>query len=389
MNEDSRKGVSRAPISLVASIESSPSYGPLRPHEVAPSIGSSQQGTVYSSSHDSNNVVQDATSGRAMILGIHQEPSHAPRASHRGKLSFDLVETELVCPIIADDIQNRWLSSYIPTPEQTIKEYPANVVSFMSRVFKSYAAIAVNGRGVPPFVHSTQMIASETCPPLSTCLTLVRLFARPFPGSKDAAVSTIQHEMGKIYPVKDACDSMTLLGTFQAYLIYTIVLYFSLDDVPKTFLRQTMMIIQELACASSHQGLVCLAEQQSTRPRWESWIIAEAKRRTLYVMCMFDSILLSREGLPNYLSIELKGLPAPATKNLWQPCIRSNWERLYNTYLAEWPDEGLRIDELWPLPPDLDQAGIDERSRRVDLWLETVDEFGTMLFAVTNCTHGS
>lgn len=302
---------------------------------------------------------------------------------------FDCVEDELMCPINAEDIQNRWLSAYMPSPDQTIKEYPKNVVSFMSRMLKSYAVSVINDRGLPPFVHFSQITTSTVSLPLKTCLTMVRLLAKSFPGSQDVAVSTIRQEMRKLYPFNVTCGIMTLLTKFQAYLIYTMALYFSVEDLPRSFLRESMMAIQDLACASSHQGLMCVAEKQFSRPRWEAWIICEVKRRTLYIMCMFDSILLSREGLPNYLSIELKGLTAPSSKHLWQSRSRRDWEISYNVHLAEWPEEFLRIDELWPTPLELSQDDVRERGHRVDRWLEAVDEYGTMLFAVTSCTHGS
>jgi len=62
---------------------------------------------------------------------------------------------------------------------------------------------------------------------------------------------------------------------------------------------------------------------------------------------------------------------------------------MYNIHLAQWMDGGLCIDELWPIPANLDETGISERRSRVDEWLQNIDEFGTMLYAVTSCTHGT
>ncbi len=44
--------------------------------------------------------------------------------------------------------------------------------------------------------------------------------------------------------------------------------------------------------------------------------MAEAKRRTLYTMYLFDNILSAQDGLPTFLSTELRGLAAPAEKSL-------------------------------------------------------------------------
>ncbi|CAM1510060.1 Fc.00g003950.m01.CDS01 [Cosmosporella sp. VM-42] len=302
--------------------------------------------------------------------------------------TFDFTGLQLVCPINADDISNRWLNSFIPTPGQTIKNYPPKVASFIYRILKSYTTVAVRGRGVPPFVHYLQTTTLQANPPLSTCLSLARMCDKPLPGSESAVAEVIQREMNNLYESRDTYDDMCLLAAFQAYLIYAMLLYFRLSQGSNPFLRQAVMSLQELACSTSRQGLVCKPEQQHTRPRWEDWVVAEAKRRTLFTMYLFDSTLSSEDGLPTFFGTELEGLPAPANRSLWLTRIRRDWEAAYNTHLAEWAEGGLRIDELWPIPVGLDDSSLSSRRRKVDDWLEDVDEFGTMLYAVTSCTHG-
>lgn len=301
--------------------------------------------------------------------------------------SLDL-SLELFCPINPEDIRNRWLNSFVPVPGQKIKDYPPSITAFIYRILKSYAAVTVHGRGVPPFVHASQTMGTSARPPLSTCLTLVRLSQNPLPGSESVAVDVLQREMNSIYDKHRTYDDMGLLAAFQAYLIYSMVLFFRLSDDSKPFFRQAMMNLQDLACSTSRRGLVCIAEQQRTRPRWEAWIVAEAKRRTLFAMYLFDSVLSAQDGIPTFLGTELQGLPAPASQFLWRAHTRQDWQRAYNTHLAAWESEGFHIDELWPIPANLDEPAVLERRSRVDQWLETVDEFGTVLYAVTSCTHG-
>ncbi|KAE8444946.1 hypothetical protein EG329_014073 [Mollisiaceae sp. DMI_Dod_QoI] len=310
-----------------------------------------------------------------------------PMSEPMGVLDFSSLD--LVCPINAGEISNRWLNAYIPTEGQTLKAYPISTTSFIYRILKSYAAVAVHGRGIPPFVHSSEIAALAACPPLSTCLSLVRICERPLPGSAGVATQVLEREMNNIYELRDTYDDMALLAAFQAYLLYAMVLFFRLSQGSNPFLRQAMMNLQELACISSQRGLVCVAEQQRARPRWESWIVAEAKRRTLYTMYLFDSVLSAQDGLPTFLGTELQGLPAPSNKALWESQSRHGWETAYNIYLAEWIDGGLCIHELWPIPADLDERGLSQIRSRVDEWLQNLDEFGTMLYAVTSCTHGS
>jgi hypothetical protein len=175
------------------------------------------------------------------------------------------------------------------------------------------------------------------------------------------------------------------LAAFQAYLIYSMMLFFSPQYGQSLIDRQVMVNLLDFACDMATTGVVCPAEIANSRPDWESWIVACTKRRTLYTLYFFDNIFCTARGLPTFIGEELASLPAPARKTLWEASDRTAWEKRYTIHLTEWPDGALRIDELWPGP----ELGKDERRRRVDRWLETVDEFGMMLFTVTHLTHGT
>lgn len=306
-----------------------------------------------------------------------------------GPEALDFSRLDLICPIDVDAITNRWLNPYIPDPEQTVKEYPASVTRFIYRILKSYAAMTARGRGTLPFLHPIQIKHQPAGSPLATSLSLARISENPLPRSESAAALVLQREMESIVALRESYDDMSLLAAFQAYLIYTMVLFFRLSQGPSSFFRGAMMNLQELACSASRRGLVCATDERHARPRWEEWIVAEAKRRTLYVMYLFDSVLSAQENLPTFLGVELRGLPAPASKALWEAQNRGVWEKEFNAFLAEWTESGLAIDELWPVPADYDETAIARRQSRVDHWLESLDEYGTMMFAVTGCTHCS
>lgn len=170
------------------------------------------------------------------------------------------------------------------------------------------------------------------------------------------------------------------------------------------------MNLQDLASSSIRQGIVLLPHHHQShhhhhhhstnqRPSWEAWVAAEAKRRALYTMYLFDSALSSLDDLPTFLGTELRGLPAPAGGSLWAAGSREAWGAAYDDCVADWGEEEgeergeregdggfLRIEELWPATTDA--AGLARRERRIGLWLEDADEFGMMLYAVTCGTHG-
>ncbi|KAG8418969.1 type 1 serine/threonine-protein phosphatase catalytic subunit glc7 [Metarhizium acridum] len=311
-----------------------------------------------------------------------------PPSLRDGLNEINFSNLELVCPINPDDIQHRWIQAYLPVLGQTIKQYPSGVSGFIYRTLKSYASVAIKGRGCLPFIHSAQLISQPSGSPLTTCLSLVRICSNSLPGSHNAAATLIHREMDRLYERREDYDAQTLFAAFQAYLIYSLVLFFVLNHSRDANFREIMTNLQQLACSSAGQGLVCAAEQRRARPRWEEWIVCEAKLRTLYVMYLFDSTLCIQEGLPTFLGNELSGLPAPSNKLLWQAKSRYDWEKEYNMHMTEWMGESLTIDELWPMPADLDTRAVERRRIRVDHWLENLDEYGTMLYAVTRCTHG-
>ncbi|KAK6360288.1 hypothetical protein TWF730_006436 [Orbilia blumenaviensis] len=280
----------------------------------------------------------------------------------------------------------RWMRSYIPLPEQITKAYSPATTNFIRRILKSYATSAIRGRGVPPFIHPLQ-ISTKSASPLITCLSLVRVYEALLPGSEESVAGVLMREMQYLYTQRATYDEMMLLSAFQAYLLYSMVLFFQSSRPDDEFLRQAIITLQDLACSSSQQGLVCLDEQGCSRPKWEAWIVTEAKRRTLYTMYMFDSVLLAQDGLPVYLGSELRGLPAPENKTLWRAQTRDHWEAAYNLHLADWGGRPFRIDELWPISIASDNIEPAERRKRIDRWSENLDEFGMMVYAVTSSTH--
>jgi hypothetical protein len=344
---------------------------------------------IRSESTKINSTSSDNLSSRITQDHSLQDPTLIGGAHVCDRLeTLDFSALDLVCPINVDQISNRWLNAFLPVAGQKLKEYPSTITHFIYRVLKSYTAIAIRGRGTPPFVHSLQLTTQAIRPPLSVCLSLVRVAETSLAGSEAYISDIMQREMNNLYQHYRSFDEMGLLAAFQAYLLYAMVLFFRLCQSMNPFLRQAMMNLQELACESSRKGLMCTAEQRHARPTWESWIVAESKRRTLYTMYLFDSVLSAQDGLPTFIGTELQGLPAPTNKSMWESRTRKDWERIYNAHLADWANGGLSIDELWPTPTDLDQAGLSKIRDRVDDWLQDLDEFGTMLYAVTSCTHG-
>ena len=198
----------------------------------------------------------------------------------------------------------------------------------------------------------------------------------------------LEREMSRLFEEHTMYDSMKSLAAFQAYLVYAMTLFFQFDNLQTSGLHEPVVNLQQMASSSVRQGVVTPAEFDHSRPAFTSWIVAEAKRRTLYTMYLFDNLLCVTDNMPVFIGTELRGLPAPASKYLWRATSEEEWKSSYNSFLSQWDRSGLRIDEVWPLPPSLSQHEVLEQRRRIDQWAEGVDEYGTMLCAVTTCTHG-
>lgn len=304
--------------------------------------------------------------------------------------NLDFSGLDLICPINVDEIATRWLHPYVPIPGQVTKDYHPRISDLIYRVLKSYANGTISGAKYPPFTHASQMQVPVPSQTLVNCFSIARICDNSRPGGSQIAAEVVQKEMSKIAEqAASVVPDIDLLANFQAYLIYTMISFFHLNQGDNlSSLRQAMMSLQDLACTTSRRGLVCSADLQNTRPSWEAWLVTETKRRTLYVLYLFDNVLSRQEGLPTFLGTELRGLPAPSNKTLWEAKTRREWELAYNSHLVQWPEGGLRIDELWSMPPGFDEASMAQRRARVDQWLVEMDEFGMMLYAVTSCTHG-
>ncbi|KAJ7468697.1 hypothetical protein FB451DRAFT_1257030 [Mycena latifolia] len=283
-------------------------------------------------------------------------------------------------------IGSRWLDALIPPPGHTPKNLSSGAVRYMSRVLKTYPKIMLKAHEpLPPIIHPHQPNVAQ--PPLANCRSLLRMWEAKATGSESMVRHTVRREMGKLFEEHRTYDHATLLCAAQAYLLYSIHLFFSIDAESVAIVDTTTMInLQELASAVSVTGLCASEEFNRTRPAWEAWIMMEAKRRTLYAMYMFDNVFNFSQHTASYIATELGHLPNPSSRSLWAAATKDEWEIEYGRYLAEWTTNIPRLEDLWA--HQTEQIA-KERRARIDRWVESVDEFGMFLFAVTSLTHGS
>ena len=147
---------------------------------------------------------------------------------------------------------------------------------------------------------------------------------------------------------------------------------------------KTVITLMEMAFRTARNGLICTAELSYARPTWESWIVAAAKGRAIFTMYLFSSVYNADRLLPNFIASEMKGVYAPGNKALWNAGDRGTWGNEYRRHLLDWEDGMLEISELWKS----EETGSAGRRKRIERWLQTVDEFGMMIFSVCVHIHG-
>ncbi|KAF9886368.1 hypothetical protein FE257_011513 [Aspergillus nanangensis] len=309
---------------------------------------------------------------------------HGNRRPDRRNVALDLTNIQLVPSSNAENIRDRWLRPYImPAPEsdEVPKAYQPFTLQYISRILRTYSQRMLKDEDVPPIIHHAQVSGRKMPRALANCYSLVRMWENAVSGSETMVVNTIEKEMDRLAEEGPSGDDHELLSSFQAYLIYSIMLYFSFLTGTSPVNDKTMITLMELAFRTARNGLFCAAELTHTRPSWESWVIVSAKRRAIFTMYLFCSVYNSDRLLPNFIADEMRGVYTPGNKVLWETRDRETWEREYDRHLIDWEDGMFEISELWRSA----ETGTSERRARVERWVGSVDEFGMMLFAV--CAH--
>lgn len=317
----------------------------------------------------------------------------------------------LLAPLDATRIRDRWLDYFFTPTTKQLKAYPARVMSLMRITLCMYPIAWLRHQShLPPFVHRTQ--CSNGMPEsLANCLSLLRLCTSAAPGSESMVRDSFQREMMRLAevvqvssPVQTLSHQLSCLSALQAHLILSMYAYFSLKTSPGLgiFTPNQISALHDLASTVSATGIICPEEigdsptRSSAVPQWESWIIAESKRRTVFCVYMFEDLHNFENNAATYLADELATLLAPTSKWLWQANDRTSFERQYSDYITAWDGENsLRISEFWPREIDQDGDDADFEARRqkteerISRWTETVDEFGMFLLAVCTVTHNA
>ncbi|KUI71268.1 hypothetical protein VM1G_07316 [Cytospora mali] len=194
-------------------------------------------------------------------------------------------------------------------------------------------------------------------------------------------------------------DNALLLTPLDAYLLLSIHAYSSCKTRPglEIFGPNLITSLHDLAAKVCTAGIVCpeevVGQPPAAVPAWESWIIAEAKRRTVYCVYLFEDLYNHEHGADSYLGEELGLLLAPASKWVWQAKNKESFAVEFSDWTKAWGGgRFFVIAEFWPKEAE-DMVGNlaaeewhGKREERISRYSETVDEFGMFLLAICTAT---
>ncbi|KAB8077339.1 hypothetical protein BDV29DRAFT_199077 [Aspergillus leporis] len=272
-------------------------------------------------------------------------------------------EIDLTPTSEADDIRYRCIRPYFTTTHgrtEIRKVVLPYTIQFIKRILSTYPRNMPKDGHVPPIIHHAQAKGNEISRALANCYSLVRMWEHAAPGSEEIVMSTLRWEMDRLASESPNQHDYELLCAFQAYLIYSILMYFS----PRGgFSDTTMVTLKEMAFRTARNGLFCAAELASTD---QANIIYNADRL-----------------LPDFIADELRGVYVPGHKALWEANDRETWNKEYDRYLSDWEDGSLVISKLCASP----EKEEPKRRERIERWVQTVDEFGMMIFGLCGHIH--
>lgn len=102
----------------------------------------------------------------------------------------------------AEAIRDKWLGTFLASPDQVSKAIHPFTVQYISRVLKTYPQRMLQEGGIPPFIHPMQVLVEQnggTIPlALANCYCLVRMWMNRVPGSENMVAATVQAEMKRI-----------------------------------------------------------------------------------------------------------------------------------------------------------------------------------------------
>lgn len=183
------------------------------PPNTSPSLQSDSIHDSITTYHSSNigtplslptTLIDPPTSTSVLGLSVGSQGAHPSHSTpcqpepHNGDTSLDFLNLDLVPLTDSDKIRDRWLQTYLPTPDQIPKAFHPHTLQYVSCVLRTYPKQMIGGSRIPPFIHPLQLSKPNIPVALANCYSLVRLWEHRAPGSETIVATTVQREMERL-----------------------------------------------------------------------------------------------------------------------------------------------------------------------------------------------
>ncbi|KAF2653022.1 hypothetical protein K491DRAFT_695081 [Lophiostoma macrostomum CBS 122681] len=268
-------------------------------------------------------------------------------------------------------------------PSNEISPLVRHSMETLLRVFRTYPKMLAKGFQAPPMCHFTHVQPPMIQCPMALCAEMARIWVNQTVGTTEMVRRTVLQEMRTLFEQYRSMDEDHLLAALQALVLYTIILMFpGRDQVSVSLLDPAIFVcLREVVAYIASTGLMLAEEKENTRPPWKLWVHVTAKRRAIFSLYLLHWSYGVYHGLESFPCRQLRFMPAPAPKFLWQAETEDRWKELYNRWLSQWGDCPYMMGEFAGI-----RAGTS-LERRTEMWLEDADELGVLFFTIGTTVH--
>ena len=162
-------------------------------------------------------LIEPSNNSSTLGLSVGIQAPHPSRAvrgqserhdGHDADISLDFLNLDLVPLPDAEKIRDRWLQTYLPTPDQIPKTFHPHTLQYISCVLRTYPKQMITGSRIPPFIHPLHLSGQNVPVALANCYSLVRLWEHRAPGSEAIVATIIQQEMERLVQDVSHCVSI-------------------------------------------------------------------------------------------------------------------------------------------------------------------------------------
>ncbi|RDW82486.1 hypothetical protein BP6252_03598 [Coleophoma cylindrospora] len=311
----------------------------------------------------------------------------SPMYSEPSQNSSFLSELELYDSLPFDIIEPKFPKAF--QPRRLLNQQISLNRRFIICTLRSYPSMLLSGTRLPPFIHPKFMVkasehssAERSLPgSLGMCLSIVNWYSVKNKENSEYIWRAIRMEQERISAQCSQFDSLNAVAALQAMAIYTL-LRLSEDnedltnfDVP---LISTMLKVAE---RSSVLAIRYSGSDTGGKITWEGWILAESLRRTVIVLFIVDLIFdMSAANPASCDGTQFARMTLPSARNIWQASTRLEFEKAFSTQpIGLGLSNHLTYGDLLKF-----QRHVDTGGERLDNWLSSVDDFGTLVMAAAS-----